>query len=94
MNREELTTLRDEILSTVQPMVTADSMPIQDRLELVMRLAQVKHDVALYRQAYEMIGNLESEDVKLSQYLQLLDDVEFELTDEVMPETDEDSAEA
>jgi hypothetical protein len=75
-------------------MVTADSMPIQDRLELVMRLAQVKHDVALYRQAYEMIGNLESEDVKLSQYLQLLDDVEFELTDEVMPETDEDSAEA
>ena len=94
MNREELTTLRDEILSTVQPMVTADSMPIQDRLELVMRLAQVKHDVALYRQAYEMIGNLESEDVKLSQYLQLLDDIEFELTDEVMPETDEDSAEA
>ena len=94
MNREELTTLRDEILSTMQPMVTADSMPIQDRLELVMRLAQVKHDVALYRQAYEMIGNLESEDVKLSQYLQLLDDIEFELTDEVMPETDEDSAEA
>ncbi len=73
--------LRDEILEAVQPLLVSDAIGPEERLELTLRLAQVRRDPVLYQQAFDLIGTLENSEEKLSKYMQLLDDVEFELAD-------------
>ncbi len=88
--KDELTQLREDLLRAVQPMIEAEGLSNEERLQLVMRLAQVQQDAGLYRRAFELISSIENTDDRLSRYLELLDEVEFALNEKLSPETIED----
>lgn len=79
--QNELIQLREDLLKAVQPMIDSDGLADEDRLTLVLRLAQVQQDSALYRKAFELISAIGDSDVRLNRYLELLDEVEFVLNE-------------
>ncbi len=79
MNKEELLSLRSQILSDVVPLVLQSTGQGFERFSMLLRIIQAggaSGDV--YRSAYESAKSIEDNDERLSALLSLLDEVDLD----------------
>lgn len=76
---KQLTELRESILASVLPLLDSGQLEAGERFDLYSRLAQVRGDYALYEKAFQTVQEMQAEGDKLSAYLNLLGDVDYEI---------------
>lgn len=80
MNKEQLESLRGQILNDIKPLAMSGGDPI-DRFGILLRIIQAggaTNDV--YMQAYEAARQIQDKDEQLNSLLALLDEVDFDVS--------------
>lgn len=89
---KQLTGLRESILESVLPLLDSGQLEAGERFDLYSRLAQMRGDYALYEKAFQAVQEMQAEGDKLSAYINLLGDVDYEIQEKSQA-TGEDQAE-
>ncbi len=83
MDRQELTKLREQILSDIAPMILDSVESGADRFSLLIRLIQSGGaDEAIYKKAYESAKAIEDKGEQLNALIALLDEIDFDVQKE------------
>ncbi len=83
MDRQELTKLREQILSDIAPMILDSVESGADKFSLLIRLIQSGGaDEAIYKKAYESAKAIEDKGEQLNALIALLDEIDFDVQKE------------
>lgn len=83
MNKEELVSLREEILATVTPLAIDEATNQSDKFQLLIRLIRAgSASVEVYRKAFECAKLIEDNSEKFNSLLELMDEIELDISDE------------
>ncbi|MGB3945703.1 MAG: hypothetical protein WBK76_02585 [Candidatus Saccharimonadales bacterium] len=85
---QELTKLREELMSGLVPLIDSGDLEPGERFDLYSRLAQSRGDLEYYKKAYQAAQDMSDSGDKLQAYLALMGDVDFE----IQSKTDESAA--
>lgn len=88
MNEEKLnklTALRDKVMENVSPLADNENLSPEQRFTLLMSTASYQNDEAMLEKAFEAAQQIEAEDAKTAALLDLLDEVELQISDVTNP---------
>lgn len=90
MNREELLSLREQVVASVKSLAIGANVPAEDKLPIILELAR-GDDSGLLKEAFRVAGEITEESAKLNAMLDVIAAIDSNLASK--EETDVNSEE-
>ena len=79
-NEHDLQELKNEILRDIAPLIETSNFDPVQKFELLLSSARISDEPSRFRAAYNVIGQIESVDIKVNAMLDLLDAIDIATT--------------